>query len=257
MTPSTKSAVQQQDNDDFVIVDDIDLFDETELRQMVAEVEALAGTPTKRIRVSILTADQWDTVLNRWLPAAQRRAVAQHTHALRDPTDPQHLVVSPSGIRGINERQTNIYEEFIYWLLRCLPTPLEKGALRSGVDDLVARLAGEKIGVEIYARHAPHESALVRGLAAVNVKEHGHTEADWVLLLRRYPERFFLALRKTSFMPVWLAEAKKNPGLVSQLEGAENKRAALIEMLKAEGVTASSPIFKVTESTLINYLNKS
>ena len=100
---ATKQTVHKQatpsTDDDFFIVDDIDLSDESELRRIVAEVETLVGVPGKGLTVSVLSAEQWQTVLNRWLPPLHRRGAAYHTHAMRDPRDPQHLVISPSGVR--------------------------------------------------------------------------------------------------------------------------------------------------------------
>jgi len=241
------------DDDGFFMIDDIDLSDESELRHVVAEVESLVGVPGKGLRISILSAEQWSTVLTRWLPPARRQAAMLHMHALRDPADHQHLVVSPSCVRGINERQANIYEELIYWVLRCLPTSLPKGILHTGSNDLLARLCGDRMNMKLYARHNPIEVDLVRGLVAVLRTEHDHSEDDWVLLLRRDPERFFLALRKTKFATEWLAFVRRNDELSECLTSADNARVALIELL-AEAQTVKTPFIKLTEESLKHYL---
>jgi hypothetical protein len=248
----SKSQVAASD-DDFFMIDDIDLSDESELRHVVAEVESLVGVPGKGLRLSILTFEQWSTAVTRWLPPARRQMALLHMHALRDPREPQHLVVSPSCVKGINEQQVNIYEELIYWLLRCLPTPLEKGVLRSGDDDLVARICGERLSVALFARHSPLEADLVRALVAVLVAEHDHAEDDWALLLRRDPDRFFLALRKTRFMSLWLACAKGSEEISAQVAGADDPRAALISLLR-EAQSTKSPFARLTEEALTRAL---
>lgn len=239
--------------DDFLITEDIDLSDESELRRIVAEVETLVNASGKGLSVSVLTTEQWQTVIRRWLPPAAQRGAAEHTHALRDPKDHQHLAVSPSGVRGINEHQPNMCQEIVYWLLRCLPTALGKGPLRAGVEDIVAGLCGRKIGVELYTRHAPQEAALVRGLIAVIIDEFGHSESEWVLLLRRHPDRFFLALRKTKFCHYWLACVKRDPQLAAAISDEADKRGALIDMLRSEDATMKSPFMRVTAEALEDY----
>jgi hypothetical protein len=206
------------------------------------------------LRVTVLTAEQWNAVIRRWLPPQAYRAAAEHTHALRAKDDPQHLLVSPSGVRGINEHQPNICDEIIYWLLRCLPTPLEKGPLRAGVEDLVAKLCARKVGVKLFARHSPQEAALVRALTTVLIAEFGHSESDWVLLLRRQPDRFFLSLRKTKFCSFWLACVKRDLELTQLIAQATDKRGALIEMLRSPNTVMSSPFMRATVDALEEYV---
>ena len=134
-----------------------------------------------------------------------------------------------------------MYEELIYWLLRCLPTPLPKGPLRAGTEDVVAGLCGRRVKVELYARHAPREAALVRSLIAVLVSEFQHTEDDWALLLRRSPDRFFLALRKSRFCHYWLAYIKRDNQLNAILSETSDKRGTLLDMLRSEDLTMTSP----------------
>lgn len=236
-------------DEDYFMLDDVDISDETELRRVEAEVLGLVGTPGKGLRLSVLSDEQWRTVLVSWLPPAKRKAAKLYMHVLRDPRDHQHLVVSPSCVQGINEHAVNIYEELIYGLLRCIPTNLEKGALLAGVDDIVARICGERLGVKLYARHAPFEADLVRGLSQVLVAEYAHTEQEWVLLLRRSPERFFLALRKTRFAGELLRLARHETVLAETFAASGNVRETLCDLIRAAR-RPDDPVLGVTARAL-------
>lgn len=243
-----------QDTDDLLIVEDLDLSDESELRRIVADIQAFLRSPGRGLRVSVLSAEQWQTVITRWLPTQQRRGAAYYVHHLRDPRDPQHLLVSPSGVRGINERVRPIYQEIIYAILRSIPTELS-GFLGKGLDDVVATLCGQKIGVDLYARVNPRAKSLVKALISVCVAEHGYGESDWALLMRSQPDRFFLALRKTRFCQYWIACALEDPALRPEIEEAQNKRAKLIELLRSEE-RGDGPVIEVTEQALAGYLDQ-
>lgn len=220
--------------DDFLIVEDVDLSDEARLRQIVATIEGLLKSSGRGIRVSVLSAEQWQTVLRQMLPAQHRRGAGYYIHQLRDPRDPQHLLVSPSGVRGINEGVRQIYQEIVYAILRCIPTDLQ-GPLRKGLDDIIAEYCGREIEMELFARVNPQAAEMVRAMLFACVDEHGYNEIDWALLMRREPDKFFLALRKTTFCELWLKNAWEVDKLRRRLSRADNQRSRLIEIARSEG----------------------
>ena len=221
------------DVDDFLIVEDVDLTDEARLRQIVATIEGLLRPGGRGLRVSVLSAEQWQTVLQRMLPQQHRRGAGYYIHQLKDPRDPQHLLVSPSGVRGINEGVRQIYQEIVYAILRCIPSLLQ-GPLRKGLDDIVADYCGKAIEMELFARVNPQAAQMVRAMLTACVLDHGYGESDWALLMRREPDKFFLALRKTSFCDQWLKEAWKNQELRKLLEKGDNHRDELISLAREE-----------------------
>lgn len=228
--------------DDFLIVDDTDFTDESELRRVVAEVESLVGGRGGRgVRVSVLTAEQWKTVIARALPPAMRRSKAHmYLHTLRDPRDERHLLVSPSAVQAINEGQPSMYEDVIYAALRCLPSELCP-LLRRGVDDLIAGELGERLDLKLYTRHHPREAALVRNLLFVLVEQFNYTSLEWALQLRRQPRRCLLAVRKTRFARKWKADT------------GEQHLAELVDVLAKRSANFELPVVAEFERRLAGY----
>jgi hypothetical protein len=243
------------DIEDFLVVEDLDLGDESELRRVVAEVETFVKAGGKGLRVSVLTTDQWKTVIVRMLPDQMRRGAERYIHTLRDPRDPQHLLVSPSAVRGINERQRGMYHEVVFALLRCLPSDL-RGPLRKGLDDVIAEECSDKVGVDLFARNYPREATLVRGLVQVLRQQFGHRDIEWALEMRRNPDRFFMALRKSRFIKVWLECAREDDNLAAELKGRKNATAVLIKLLSDPDMSSDDPIFTTTERALILHAQK-
>lgn len=228
--------------DDFLIVDDTDFTDESELRRVVAEVESLVGGRGGRgLRVSVLTAEQWKTVVARALPPAMRRSKAHmYLHTLRDPRDERHLLVSPSAVQAINEGQPSMYEDVIYAALRCLPSELSP-LLRRGVDDLIAGELGRRLELKLFTRHHPREAALVRNLLFVLVEQFHYTPIEWALQLRRQPRRCLLAVRKTRFARQWKAD------------GGEEQLAELVDALSRRSANFEQPVVAELERRLAEY----
>jgi len=235
------------DFDDLLVIEDIDIGDEAELRQVIAEVEALVGAPGKGLRVSVLTAEQWETVLQRRLPRQLRRGAEHHFHVLSDPVDPQHLLISPSAVRGINEGSQHIYQEVVYTALRCIPTNLSR-PLRKGLDDLLAEECGRRIGVELFVRTYPRESELVRGILSVLTVDFDYQLLDWGILLRKNPERVLKAFTKTKFAQRW-------PQRIAT-EGFELKTTtlSLVKLLTADPMPFKDPLVLLTEQMITEYL---
>ena len=231
-----------RDEEDALILEDVDLADDTQLRRVAAEVETLVGGKHRGLRVSPLTMDQWETVLGR-LPGWLRRGQQHHIHVLPDRREPQHLLVSPVAVQGLNQGSRVIYHEVVSSLVRAIPTPLKPGAVRKGLNEILIEACGQRIGVDLFSRTYPQEAAFVRALLSVLVHEFGHSELDWALVLRRNPERCLLALRKTEFCRYWIAYAKKDQGLEQTLRAAGNRRRhALTDGLQAEDFAPASPL---------------
>jgi hypothetical protein len=242
------------EGEDFYIVDDLDFADETKLRQIVAEIEALVSVPGKGLRVSVLSTEQWQTVLSRYLPAGVRRGAERYTHVIRDRRDPQHLLVSPSAVRGINDGHRTSYQELVYALLRCIPTQLQ-GPLRRGVDDIVASICSDRIGVDFFCRTRPAEATLTRAFIRVLIHEFNYREQDWALELRRNPDKVLNILRKTRFAAYWANAARKDPRVANYLARAPNRRQALVEMLRDDRLQMTGPFIEMTEAALDRYLD--
>lgn len=196
------------DLEDFLVVEDLDLADETELRRVVASVESLlnssAGSGNVGLRVSVLTLDQWQTVLSRVLPESLKRGGAERfIHTFRDPNDRNHLLVSPSVVSGINEGSKAMYQELVYASLRCIPTTLPK-SLRLGVDDVLAGAVSKDIRVKLYCNNCPLELDLVNSILKSLSHQYGYKPLDWALIMRRRSDRFMLVLRKSNLMKAWV-----------------------------------------------------
>ena len=228
--------------EDFLIVDDLDLSDETELRRVVAAIESLLNSSNSSsrigLRVSVLTSDQWQTVLSRVLPPSLKKGGADRfIHTFRDPNDRNHLLVSPTVVSGINEGSQAMYQELVYASLRCIPTDLSNG-LRLGLDDILAASIAKDIKVDLFCKTHPKEMEIVLGLIKALSNQHGYRPLDWGLVMRRRPERFILALKKSDLVTNWLAISDERnlslnrDNLISELEKDQiNYSSVAIEVL--------------------------
>lgn len=235
--------------DDLLVIEDLDVGDESELRRVVAEIESLAGGAGRGgLRVSVLTTEQWKVVVKRMLPPTLRRGAELYVHKLRDPRDSRHLMVSPSAVRGINEGNRQMYQELVYTTLRCLPTDLTR-TLRKGLDDVLAEACAERIGVDLYVRTYPRQSEFVRALLGVLIQDFGYGQLDWATIFRRTPRRVFLAFEKSKFMAFWEEYMKEAPGI------DQPSRSELIEALSADPVRFDSQLIEATEQAIATYLS--
>ena len=182
--------------DDFMIIEDLDVVDQSAIRKLIAEVEATASAEQQGLRVSVLSAEQWQTVLQRMLPSSARRGAELYVHLLADPRQPFHLLVSPSAVKGVNEGSRHMLGEVVYTTLRILPSELSR-PLRRGADDLLAGVVAERLDLDIYTGNYHREALLVRALMTVLQQEHGYQVVDWTVVFRRTPERVFKALAKS------------------------------------------------------------
>jgi hypothetical protein len=244
--------ISPQQPSDFLLQDDLDLLDETELRRLVSEVDAFAGNG-KGLRVSALTFEQWQTLLMRRLPPSMRRGQHDYIYVLPDRNDPQHLLFSPGAVQGINEGSRPMQHAVISAAVRAIPTPL-KGPLRKGINEIVLEACGERLGMELFGRTYPQESQFVRALLRILVAEYGYRESEWALEMRRNPERCLFALRKTKFAPTWASYIRQDPALAEELKAAPNKRKYLTDKLLDPGFSLTSPFGKLTAAAAVAYL---
>jgi hypothetical protein len=234
--------------EDLLILEDLDLGDETELRGVVAEIEGMISFPGRGLRVSILTAEQWQTVLRKLLPGPKQRSIGRHIHTIRDPKDPQHLLVSPSAVQGINSNDRYMYQDLVFAVLRAIPCDLS-GPLRRGLDDILAEAASKRIGTSLYCRNYPRERSMVQSILMVLTSVFSYTQLDWALEMRRSPERVFRALSKTPFLAHWQASIK-------EISPQNAQAANLIALLLDPKLEMSDPMLALTEECLTNYLKE-
>lgn len=239
------------DGADFFLGEDIDLSDETVLRELEATIEECVGD-RRGVRVSVLGAEQWQTAVERLVPARLRKGVRKHFHVLPDPRNQNHLLVGPGTLAGLNERSRQVTAEMVYAILKAgeprLPTMLARGSA-----DLLAGEVAQRIGLAFFTNNYPRESDLCRGL--IGVVKAGHhddfTAHDWLALLKTNPDRFCLALRRTRFAAYWLACAKRDGRLADAFAGA--RRTMLTEQLTDEALGAEDHFARFTRRCLDGY----
>lgn len=244
---------EEPEGDDLQIFDEVDLKDPSELHQAAADIQTFLKQPSS-VRLTILDAQQWEKAVAQYVPKKMRRDFADKSaYFLRDTKrDAFNLLCSPSAVRGINERSPEIYTDFIFYLLRMLDSPLN-GPLRKGLDNLLAEACGRQMRVPVRGINAT-EARLVKGLISILSKEYGYEPIEWARLMRKNPEKFFLALRKTKFVPLWLNKVKED-GVEGTLVDAANKRSALIETLRNEELKMSDPFMRSTLEAVAEHLS--
>lgn len=234
--------------EDLLVIEDLDVGDESELRRVVAEIESLVGVAGRGgLRVSVLTTEQWKTVVKRMVPPTLRRGAELYYFMLRDPRDPRHLLVSPSAVKAINEGNRQMYQELVYTTLRCVPTDLSR-SLRKGLDDVLAEACAERIGVDLYVRTYPRQSELVRSLLGVLIADFGYDLLDWATIFRRTPKRVFLAFKESKFMSFWEDYMKETAGV------QDPDRGELLAALSGDPLRFDSPLIQATEQAIALYL---
>jgi len=217
---TTQGAVGRANG--LVLLEEIDLSDEVILNHLVRMVSEVSGG-ADGVRTSVLSAEQWHGAIEQIIPPRMRRGLVHHFHVLRDPRDPGHLMISPSAIRGLNARSPKITSEVVYALIHATDPPLPP-LLHRGSADIVARLVSERIGLGFFTSNYPSEAQLVTRLLTVLRSEWGYAESDWVAQLKSRPDDVLRALRKTSLMPLWLQEARRDPKLAAELAESARKR---------------------------------
>jgi hypothetical protein len=167
---------------------------------------------------------------------------------LIDRQDPHHLLISPSAVAGVNDRNRVIYAELVYHVLRCIPTDLSN-PLRRGVDDILAAHVGERLRVNLFTRNFPDERELVASLLEVLAREFsqfGYQPDDWARLLRRDPDKFFYALERSKFAAYWVSCARQDQELSLLLSSSPKRRQTLLELVRSEDLSSSAALLRVT-----------
>lgn len=242
--------LESDDGADFFLGEDIDLSDETVLREIEDVLEDIVGT-RRGVRVSVLSAEQWENAVERLVPARIRKGVLKHFHVLPDPRNQTHLLVGPATLAGLNERSRQMTAEVVYALLKAgeprLPTLLARGSA-----DMLASSVAKAVGIPFFASNYPREAQLCRRLIGIQQEAHGEwSEQDWIQLLKTNPDRFCLALRRTRFAAYWLACAKRDPRLAGQFAGA--RRTALTDQLCSEELTGDGYFARFTRRCIDGY----
>lgn len=218
---TTQGAVGRANG--LVLLEEIDLSDEVVLHHLVRAVSDLSGS-TGEVRTSVLSAEQWHGALEQIIPPRmRRRGLVHHFHVLRDPRDPGHLLISPSAIRGLNAQSPKITSEVVYALIHAADPQLPP-LLHRGTADIIARMVSERIGLGFFASNYPSEAQLITRLLTVLRAEWGYEEADWVSQLKVRPAEVLRALKKTTLMPLWLAEGRRDTKLADELAATTRKR---------------------------------
>lgn len=221
-----------EEDDQLLVLENVNVADETELQRVVDIVQGVIGAE-RRARVSVLTEEQWRRALEQRYTPAQRRLAVKHLRVLHDSANPQHLLVSKAAVQGINDRVPLVYAEVVYLLVAASGVPLSP-LLSRGVDDILANLCSQRLGVPFFTNNAPHEQAFVAGLISCVQRQWGHEREEWALILKRDPEQFLLVVRKSQFASFWVSRAKRTRTLAPLLVDtpARQQRQVLIERLR-------------------------
>lgn len=243
--------LETDDGADFFLGEDIDLSDETVLRQLESVIEESVGS-RRGVRVSVLSAEQWQTAVERLVPARIRKGVLKHFHVLPDPRNASHLLVGPTTLAGLNERSHQMTAEVVYALLKAGEPRLPVLLARGSADMLASDVAG-RLDLPFFASNYPRETQLCRALIRVVQEGHGgEWEAhDWLRILKTKPDRFCLALRRTRFAAYWLACAKRDERLSEDFAGA--RRTLLTDRLCEPTLTAEEYFARFTRRCLEAY----
>lgn len=241
------------DEEEMFFLEEIDLADETELRRLVSLVDEVLGY-RRGVRVSVLSAEQWQTALERVLSAKVRRSLMPHLHVLRDPRDPSHLLVGPSALSGINEHSRQITAEVVYAIIRADHSTLAP-LFDRGSADLLASIVAERIDLALFTSNYPAEARLCGILIDVLRAEFGFSLPEWVAVMRRNPDRFTLALRRSRFAAFWLERARAQQPIADAIAGASRKRSALIGLLCAPEREVGDPIIRSCLEALIEFIH--
>lgn len=214
-------------DDDFFLGEDIDLTDETALRSLEATVAEVVGD-SRGVRVTVLSAEQWDTAVSRLVAGALRSTALQRFHILPKPKAPGHLLVGPTTLQGLNEDQAPIVAEVVYALLKA-GKPLLPPMFCHGAADLLAEEVSQRVGISFYTHNYPREAQFCAELIKMLQCAHGahFDQLQWLNLLMTSPTEFFQLVRRKPFGQLWMTRSREH-GLIPQGES----RPRLIDLTK-------------------------
>lgn len=237
---------------DLFLGEDIDLSDETVLRNLQTVVEELIGDP-RGVRVSVLSADQWLTAVDRLVPQSLRRGVRQHFHVLADPNARGHLLVGPGTLAGLNEKSHQIIAEVTYAMLKA-GRPVPPPIFQRGSADLLASVVAERFGEQFFTHNYPREAVFCAEIVAMLQIDHkGFTDLEWLSLLKTNPRQFFMAIRRSTFSQELAARAREIPEIVKIAGGEPLRRTSLVTALASPDLQIGDPLFDLTRQCLTDY----
>lgn len=215
---------------DLFLGDDIDLNDETVLRDLQTAVASAVGA-SRGVRISVLSTDQWLTAVDRLVPKALRRGVRQHFHVLGDPKSRSHLLVGPTTLAGLNENSHQITAEVVYAILKAgrpVPPPL----FQRGAVDLLAAEVSRQINIPFFTQNYPREAQLCAEIITMLQRDHVNvSQREWLQVLKIDPRRFIATIGRGEFGKLWRARALESPQITALL-GESVTRAHLTDALR-------------------------
>lgn len=219
-----------EDVGDLFLGEDIDLNDETVLRDLQGAVSSIVGS-SRGVRISVLSVDQWLTAVDRLVPKALRRGVRQHFHVLGDPKSRSHLLVGPTTLAGLNENSHQITAEVVYAILKAgrpVPPPL----FQRGSADLLASEVARKIQMPFFTQNYPREAQLCAEIIAMLQRDHVNcTQLEWLQVLKTDPRRFIATIGRGEFGKLWRARALEAEPIRALIDGSVT-RARLTDTLR-------------------------
>ncbi|WP_217924676.1 hypothetical protein [Miltoncostaea oceani] len=250
MTDLVLEADESVGGGDLFLGEDVDLSDETVLRNLQRVIEEVVGS-ARGVRISVLSADQWLTAVDRLVPASLRRGVRQHFHILADPKKRGHLLVGPATLAGLNEKSCQITAEVTYAILKS-GTPAPPPLYQRGSADLLAEEVAQRIEVPIFTHNYPREARFCAEMISMLQIDHaGFERREWLGTLMTSPRQFFLAVRKSRFSDRLLEAVKQDEALLARLEAP--RRPALVAALASTEMTHDDPLVRLTERLLVAY----
>jgi hypothetical protein len=243
-----------EEDDQLTVIENLNTSDETALQRVVDVVNGIIGTE-HRARVTVLTDEQWKAAIERSeIPHDKRKAAYSYLHVLRNPNDPQILLVSRTAAQGINERIPSFYAEVVYLLVGANGEPLS-ALFTKGVNDLIAQTCSRHLGVDFFTNNHPLEANFVAGLISCLRRQWSHEEDDWALLLKRKPEKFFTFLERSQFIAFLASSSKRNAQLQPVLASKDHRaqRSWLVKMMRDERMRVDSEFASFTISCIRQY----
>lgn len=214
MREQEKQQGTYSSQDDFVVLDSVDLQDPEPLNELVSLINLVVSPKDreKQVMTTILADKHWQEVLEEYVPKKLlSRGLGKHFNVLVVPRDRTHVLIGPGAVANIAEENKTGYSEVVYTLINA--TGMESNEIfERGCADLIAQEVAKETGVNFYANNYPGEAAFVRDLIR-SFKKDSDNELKWVLVLKNNPEKFFEELKKSHFYKWWEKFSKEKDAL--------------------------------------------
>lgn len=228
----------------------VDLDDDLLLNELVDLIQDLLEL---ELFATIVSEEQWAQVLRRLPRHEQSRA--RFMHVLPDPNIEHHLLVSPSGLRGINAKQEPIIAETVVALLNVTGPPAP-AVIRRGLHDLLLSVVHRRSSLSFPTIHYQDQRRFVHRLIQVLMAETNtdFPPLEWLCEIKRDPEILFKVLRGTVFAKEWVKRVKRdNPDLAERVfAGHVHNKSGFIAALKS--AQWGDELTKYTDRLLQEYL---